>query len=37
MGENGETYATMVHDSAKDGELVENHPHGVAAGGDRGH
>ena len=37
LGMNGETHVAMVSDLAKDGESVEDHPHGVAAGGNRGY
>jgi len=33
MGENGETCATVVSDSVKDGESIENHPNGEVVGG----
>jgi len=37
LGMDGETYATMVSDSSKYGERIEDHPHGAAARGDRGY
>lgn len=37
LGVNGETCAAMVSDSSKDGESAEDHPYGVAIGGDRGY
>jgi len=33
IGENGQACATMVCDSVKDGELVENYLNGEVAGG----
>jgi len=33
MGKNGETYTPVVSNPVKDGESIENHPNGEAAGG----
>ena len=37
MGKDGETYATVVSNSAKDGESAENNTHGVIAGNNCGY
>jgi len=33
MGKNGETYTTVVSNSVKDGESIENHPNGEVVWG----